>query len=160
MSKVQLSWLEMMVAAQVGAARNIQSLKQNWEPAAGVGLVNSWTLNAEGAAGEMAVAKLLNVYWEPIAGDSKASDVGPFQVRTNISRKHTDLCLRPKDRDDRIYISVLSFAPIFEVVGWITGADGKQQKWLRAGAPDRPDCFYVPRSELHAIAELPLSGAA
>jgi hypothetical protein len=158
-NKIVLTTTEMMIAAYVGSGRNVQSLKQDWTPAAGVGLVNTWTLNIEGAAGEMAVAKFLNIYWLPIIGDNHADDVGPFQVRTNTSRKHTDLCLRPKDNPERCYISVLSFAPGFLILGWIWGADGKVDKWLRDGSPDRPKCFYVPESALHEMDTLPLDGA-
>ena len=155
--RVLLTATEMMVASYVGSARNVQSLKETWEPHAKAPAANGFTFNIEGAAGEMAVAKLLRVYWQPIVGNAKADDVGPYQVRTNISRTYDDLCLRPKDREDRCYISVLSFAPVFIILGFIRGADGKQQKWLRDGTPGRPQCFYVPRSALLDLSELPSS---
>lgn len=158
--RARLTVTEMMVAAYVGSCRNVQSLKQNWEPGAGVGLFNTWTPNIEGVGGEMAAAKALNIYWQPIVGDHRADDVGPYQVRTNISRKLDDLCLRPKDRPDRIYISVLSFMPEFEIIGWVTGEEGKQEKWLRDGSLGRPKCFYVPRSVLHPMSQLPAATVA
>lgn len=160
MTIITLTWTEMMVASYVGSARNVQSLKQNWEPAAGVGTSNTWTPNVEGAAGEMAVAKALGVYWQPIVGNNLADDVGPYQVRTNISRKHDDLCLRPKDRADRIYISVLSFAPEFHILGWIDGESGKDQKWYRDGTIGRPKCFYVPKDALRAMRDLSIVKAS
>jgi hypothetical protein len=152
--RVCLTATELMVVAYVGSARNVQSLKQNWGPAAGVGLHNTWTPNIEGAGGELAVAKALNIYWQPIVGNHKSDDVGPYQVRTNISRKHTDLCLRPSDNPDRVYISVLSFMPDFEILGWVTGAEAKRDEWLRDGTADRPQCFYIPRTALHPMSEL------
>jgi len=157
--RITLTTTELMVAAYVGSARNVQSLTRGWASAAGLGASNTWTPNVEGAAGEMAVAKLLGIYWQPIVGNPQADDVGPYQVRTNISRKHDDLCLRPKDRDDRIYISVLSFIPEFLVLGFIRGADGKQPAWLRDGSPDRPKCFYIPRAALRDLADLPQPAA-
>ena len=153
--RVWLTTSELMVAAYVGSARNVQSLMQGWTPAAGVGLCNTWTPNIEGAAGEMAVAKGLGMYWRPIIGDNHSDDVGPYQVRTNVSRKHDDLCLRPRDRIDRVFIGVLSFLPEFEIVGWITGGDGKQDCWLRDGSADRPQCYYVPRAALAPMSSLP-----
>ncbi len=156
MIRVRLTATEMMVAAYVGAARNVQSLTQEWRPAAGVGVANTWTPNIEGAAGELAVAKALGIYWQPIIGNNHADDVGPYQVRTNISRKYDDLCLRPKDREDRIFISVLSFMPTMEIVGWIEGSEGKRERWLRDGSADRPKCFYVPRNALRPMADLPM----
>jgi hypothetical protein len=157
--RIVLSASEMMVASYVGCARNVQSLTKHWGPAAGVGTSNTWTPNVEGAAGEIAVAKALGIYWQPIIGNHLADDVGPYQVRTNISRKHDDLCLRPKDRDDRIYISVLSFAPEFMVLGFIKGSDGKQACWLRDGTLGRPQCFYVPRTALHDLGDIPAPAA-
>jgi len=153
--RVRLTSTELMIAAFVGSARNVQCLTRGYDPGAGMGLTNTWTLNIEGAAGEMAVAKALDIYWQAIVGDLKADDVGPYQVRTNISRKHDDLCLRPRDKDNRVYISVLSFLPAFDIVGWIWGMDGKQPQWLRDGDPQRPQCFYVPRKALRPLSELP-----
>jgi hypothetical protein len=152
---VRLTATEMMVAAYVGSARNVQSLTRDWEPAAGIGFRDTWTPNIEGAAGEIAVGKALNIYWQPIVGNNRADDVGPYQVRTNTSRKHADLCLRPKDRADRIFISVLSFAPVFRIVGWVWARDGKVDRWLRDGTPDRPKCYYVPMSALNDMGTLP-----
>lgn len=151
--RVKLSATELMVASYVAACRNVQAILKGWNtdncgP-------DTFRTNFEGAAGEMATAKALNVYWEPIVGNPAAPDVGKFEVRTNMSRKHEDLCLRPHDKDDRAYISVLSFLPYFDVIGWVWGREGKDQKWLRDGSPDRAQCFYVPRKFLRDMEELP-----
>jgi hypothetical protein len=155
--RVKLSQTELMIAAYVGSARNVQSLTRDWKPGAGAGVLNTWTLNIEGAGGEMAAAKALNIYWLPVIGDPDANDVGPYQVRTNISRQYDDLCLRPRDRPGRIFIGVLSFCPEFEICGWILGQDGKREEWLRDGTPGRPPCYYVPRSALAPMETLPPS---
>jgi hypothetical protein len=156
--KVRLTQTEMMIAAYVGSGRNVQSLTQEWAPHAGIGFANTWTPNIEGAAGEMAVAKGLNIYWLPVIGNNQAPDVGPYQVRTNMSRKHSDTCLRERDKPGKIYISVLSFCPDFELIGWIRGVDGKRDEWLRDGDPTRPQCFYVPREKLEPMSQLPELG--
>jgi hypothetical protein len=148
-----LTATELMVASYVGSARNVQSMMRGWQRASGI-QTETWSSNIEGAAGEMAVAKLLNIYWQPVVGKLDADDVGPYQVRTNMSRKLDDLCLRPRDREDRFYISVLSFAPEFHVLGFIKGADGKREQWLRDGTPGHPQCYYVPRAELRDLSEL------
>jgi hypothetical protein len=70
------------------------------------------------------------------------------------------MILRPHDRDDRVYISGLSFLPEFTICGWISGKDGKNQKWLRSGSSGRPDCFFVPRAGLHPMDSLSISGVA
>jgi hypothetical protein len=153
--RVRLTWSEVLIAANVGVMRNVQCLRGNLEPSASMGLDNTWTPNIEGAAGEMAVAKHFGRYWNGNIGDLKADDVGPLQVRTNTSRRLDDLILRPKDRDDRVYISVLSFLPEFVLCGWITGIDGKREEWLREGSLGRPPCYFVPRDALESLADLP-----
>lgn len=157
--EISLTWAEVLTAAYIGTMRNVQSLRGNWTPGADVGVDNSWTPNIEGAAGEMAVAKYLGMYWSGAVGDPQADDVGPFQVRTNASRKYDDLILRPRDKPERIYISVLSFLPQFTICGWIGGAEGKQEKWLRDGTAGRPPCFFVPRTSLKPMSLLPRRGA-
>jgi hypothetical protein len=65
--------------------------------------------------------------------------------------------LRPKDepRADRVFISVLSFMPWFDVVGWIVGREGMKEQWFREGTPGFPKCWYVPRAALHPMDKLP-----
>ena len=151
----RLSATEMMVAAYIGCARNVWALTHGSEPGHGIGFDNTWTANVEGAAGEMFVAKTLDIYWCPRVGaDRYNGDVGPYEVRTNSSRRWDDTPLHPSDRDDRVFIGVLSFMPEFEIMGWIWGHEGKRQEWWRDGSPGRP-AFWVPRSALHSMAELP-----
>jgi hypothetical protein len=153
----RLTQTETMVYSYVGCARNAQCLCGNWRSNAPA--QNSWSFHIEGAGGEMATAKVLGVYWEPIVGDCSASDVLSYQVRTNISRKHTDMIIRPRDyqkgADNKIFISVLSFAPTFVIQGWILGRHARQKQWLRRGSPDRPECWWVPANALNPWETLP-----
>src|SRR5215510_5846982 len=91
--KVTLVESEIMIAAYVGSARNTYAVLHKWRSRAGMSLEQNWTAHIEGAAGELAVAKALGLYWRPNVGVLDADDVGPYQVRTNISRRYTDLCL-------------------------------------------------------------------
>ena len=153
--RIKLTKTELMVAAYIGSARNVQSLHNGAEPGAGIGTDDTWTPNIEGAAGEMAVAKALDIYWVPLIGKYGAPDVGKFEVRTNGSRDRTDMNLRPRDFEkggaNKIWISVLSFNPWFEIVGWIRGADGRQPQWFHNGTPGRPPSWWVPATALHDI---------
>lgn len=151
--EVTLTWAEVLLAASVGVMRNVQSLRNKCDPGT-AGVDDTWTRNIEGAAGELAVAKYLNVCWSGEIGNYRAADVGPYQVKTNTSRRLDDLILRDTDPTDSLYISVLSFLPRFVLCGWITGLDGKQECWLREGAPGRP-AYFVPRRLLLPLAELP-----
>lgn len=161
MEIVRLTTTELMVAGYIGTARNVQSsVVVGRDPGVGLRQDDNWTKNIEGAAGEMAVAKLLGIYWMPRIGDIQADDVGPYQVRTNASRRLDDMALHDKDRDDRAFISVLSFVPDFHILGWIMAKDGKQASWSRVGTPGRPPCYFVPRSALHPMSDLPPPVAA
>jgi hypothetical protein len=151
---VWLTQTEMMIAGYVGSGRNTQCLFRKYKPGHGSDNVNDWTKNIEGAGGEMAVAKFLGIYWLPVIGNLKADDAGPYQVRTNCSRRLTDTALHEEDRDDRYYIGVLCFAPRFDIIGFIKGGDGKKKEWWRDGLPGRP-AFFVPSRVLRPMEELP-----
>jgi len=153
--RIKLDWSEILVASSVGCMRNVQSLRNRCKPGNSIGLDDTWTINIEGAAGEMAVAKYLQMYWSGNVGNYNADDVGSYNIKTNTSRKFDDLILRPTDYDDKYYILVLSFLPEFVICGWIKGADGKSPSWAREGTPGRP-AFFVPRSKLNPMATLPV----
>lgn len=157
--KRTLMWPQIKKASDVGCDRNIQSLRDNVEPGAGAPLSNSWTFNIEGACGELVVAEWLGEPWTGTVGDYTAPDVGPFQVRTNTSRMLTDLCIRPRDlrkHRDKVFISVLSFLPMFEICGWIYCYEClNDPKWYRFGDPNRPKCYYVPMGALRDLRTLP-----
>src|SRR4029077_16732613 len=129
--RVHLSWAEILLAANVGCMRNEQSLKLGRQPGNGAGVANTWTLNIEGSAGEMAIAKYFGVFWSGAIGDIMAADIGcRYQVKTNTSRRFDDLVIRQSDPDDCLYILVLSFLPDFILAGWASASDAKQQKWF------------------------------
>jgi hypothetical protein len=158
--RVRLTWAEVLVAAQVGCMRNVQSLRGNWRPVGGCGLDDSWTANIEGACGEMVVAKHLGFYWTGALGDPTADDAGPYQVRTNASRRLDDMALRDRDKPklDKVFISVLSFLPEFVICGWLYGHEGFREEWRRNGSPGRDPLYWVPRSALRPLATLPSPG--
>lgn len=152
---VDLTPSEMAMAAQVGSARLIWRMQQGWDAANGEEPRNAWSRWIEGAAGEIAVGKRLRIYWDPVVGETDRDDVGPFQVRTNISRSLRDTILRPNDKPDRYYISVLSFMPRMIIIGFIWGEQAKQQKYLRSTNDGRPAAYFVPASELTDLSKLP-----
>lgn len=152
---VTLTWSEVAMAGFVGAMRNVSALRRNYRPGNYAPKDDAWTLSIEGAAGEIAVAKHLGLYWTGTIGEIDRDDVGPYQVKANCSRRLDDLIIQPQNRIDRIYIGVLSFIPRMIITGWIDGVDGKVEQYLREGAPGRPPAYFVPRGVLHSLAELP-----
>jgi hypothetical protein len=148
---VELDIAEQLHAASVGVRRNIQSIRRGALPKWGQGGAALWGSHIEGAAGELAVAKATNTYWNGALGDYDADDVGGLQIRTT---PHPNGCLilHPSDPDDRPFILVIGTMPFFRLAGWMMGRDGKDPKWWRAGI-DRP-AFFVPQADLRPMEEL------
>ena len=119
--KVNLTWLESAQAARVGVVRRITSKAEGMMDRAGRG--GDWTADVEGAAGEMAFAKAMGIYWEPTNKTFSVPDVGVYEIKTN--RFGRDLPVELGTPDDRIVVLVSGSIPNFEVVGWIRGRDAK-----------------------------------
>lgn len=152
---IRLRWSEIILAGQVGVMRNVYAMKNKLTAGAPGQPSDGWSADIEGAAGELAVAKWRGTYWNGTIGETDRPDVGPYEVRTNTSRRLDDMIVRAKDSEDKIYISVLSFLPDFHLIGWQHGKNCKLPEYLRDGSPGRPPCYFVPRSALHEMEELP-----
>jgi hypothetical protein len=142
----------LFMAGLIGISRHVKGAHKLGQ----YGVDNSktgWQINCDGAAGEMAVAKWLGIFYDGAIGNFRAKDAAEYQVRTNPN-DWGDLILHPKDADDDLFILVLSHAsPTFQLRGWLQGKEGKQQKWWRDGTKNRP-AFFVPQAELHPMCEL------
>ena len=150
---VVLSWSEVSTAVDVGKFRQIRSLQKNLKDKHGFNGDNGWTIHVEGAAGEMAFAKVMNVYWNMACDVFKAPDIGGnVQIRTR-SKDNYELIVRPDDSDTDVFVLVTGKAPNFCVRGWIAGKDAKQAEWSKTYA-NRPAAFFVPQSELKDLSEL------
>jgi hypothetical protein len=157
--EVILTWAEVLTAAHVGCMRNVQSLKLGRSDTdvrvnQDGDIDFAWGSNIEGAAGEMATAKHLNLFWSGAVGNIRANDVGGYQVKTNTSRRWDDLILRRRNSPDKIYISVLSFLPRFVLTGWISGTEAMKEEYYREGTPGMPGYFF-PRKLLRDMNTLP-----
>src|SRR5215475_5272191 len=159
--RAEMTQAEMTFGSYVGCSRNVQCLCGRYKTQAAMPDSNTYSGHCESAVGEMFMGMGLDMYWEPNVGDLKTRDLGPFEVRVNLSRSYTDMVVRPRDfekpgTDDTPFISVLSFAPVFECMGWILGEDIRQKDWFREGTPGRPPAWWVPANALLPIRTLPL----
>lgn len=154
--RITLGGGDILAAAYVGLLRQYTAAMNNRAGVGGQPYENGWSNHIEGALGEFVVAKYLGVFWKPNIGVLDDDDVGPYQVRTNSSRKGEDLAIRPKDKPHRVYISVLSLLPEFIICGWVYGHEGKRDEYIGPGSAGRPPLFWVPRKMLHPMAELPV----
>ena len=92
MIPVTLNWAEMMQAAVVGVVRHAEALKRQLEDQHGLQDDGSgWLKHIEGACGEMAFAKAVNVYSALTINTFCCPYIGRIQVRTRsrqIGRAH------------------------------------------------------------------------
>jgi len=147
---VTLTRAEMHVAAQVGCLRAISALRGNRPDRHGADSNNGWSLHIEGAAGELAVARVVDRFWTmPVDTFKDGGDVGAYQVRTRSSHSY-ELIVRPDDRELDRYILVTGRAPHFTVRGWVFGYEARKDEWLQTHG-EREPAWFVPHHALHGI---------
>jgi hypothetical protein len=148
---VTLTPWEMRVAMTVGALRHAEAVRQGRRDAHGYPSDrDGWGDHIEGAGGELAVARVLNVYWPASVNTWKAPDLGAnVQVRTRSVATY-DLLVRDDDADADVFVLVVGRLPAMRVVGWMVGADAKRASW-RASHAAREPAFFVPQAELRPL---------
>jgi len=155
MTKVELTWFEVAMAANVGLARQLAALRAGRPDRHGYhGL--GWTEHCEGACGELAVAKIMGIYWNGSIDSFKLPDLGGnLQVRTR-SGDNYELIVRLNDANADRFILVTGRAPIFTVRGWIAGSAAKRDKWIQTHG-NRPAAFFVPQHALEPMSALKIA---
>lgn len=151
MTTITLTLPEAYSACVTGVMRNLRSLMRNTETRIGDA---TWQIHCEGACGEMAVAKALNIH-NPLTIDNfTGADLGTsIQVRTR-SKHYYDLLVREGDGDDQAFVLVTGGCPEYRVHGWMWGRDAKRGEWLKEYG-GHPPAYFVPQSELRPLSELP-----
>jgi hypothetical protein len=154
MTEVSLSAAELIQAATAGVWRHVQSLKNGYADRYGEANGDAgWQKHIEGAAGELAVAKLCEVYWPGAVGTFHGPDLGrQIQVRTR-SKSDWDLIVRATDADEDVFVLVTGKAPTYDVRGAIMGWEAKQDEF-RADHGGHGEAFFVPASSLHELKEV------
>jgi len=143
------------MAATVGILRNIQALKQGLPQCHGAKDEEMWRYHIEGAAGEMAFAKAMNIHWGAHSNVFKAPDVGSIiQIRTR-SNADWDLIVRDNDSDDEIFVLVTGEIPNYRIVGWIKGSDAKKAEWYKDMGKRGKPAYFVPQECLNPLSLLP-----
>lgn len=143
---IQLSSSELYVGSQVGIIRQVQNLRKDRKPGHGAPTNNDWQWHIEGALGELALSKYLDVRWD-FVGKLRQPDVGIVDVRTR-SRHNYELPIHHIDDDDRRIWLLTGLNGIYTVHGWILAKEGKQEKWWKDPGTGRP-AFFVPQEALN-----------
>jgi hypothetical protein len=150
-SRVTLTPYEIRIASTIGVERQVESVLKRRKDAFGFeGL--GWSEHIEGAMGELAVAKTLDVHWGGPVNVFKGDDLPGIQVRTRSSHGW-QLYVRPGDSDEAIWILVTGRCPDYWVRGWIVGWRAKRREWLQNHG-GRPPAYFVPTDQLRPLPEL------
>ena len=146
--QIALTPWEIVLAAQAGIMRQVENCKLNRQHKYGANAseASDWQWHIEGALGEFALAKALQLHWNG-KGRLRALDVGGvLDVRT-ATRPDSHLILHPDDPDDREFWLLTGRNGQYVVRGWIMGRDGKRQEFWRDPVGGRP-AFFVPQGAL------------
>lgn len=154
MPEVLLTWHEAAMASEIGRLRHLVSVKRGLIDKHGFD-GDGWSEHIEGACGELAVAKLLGVFWDGSVNTFELPDLPGLQVRTR-SQPYYDLLVRPGDTGR--FVLVTGKCPRYTVRGWIDAEDAKRDEWKKTYG-GRPGAYFVPQSELKQMADLPRENA-
>lgn len=149
---IELSSLEVGAGVRTGGLRQYQALKMGKREAHGYKGNDGWQIQIEGALGEIAVAKFLNIYWDSSVNTWKTEDLKGIQVRTR-SEHHYDLIIRKDDSEESLYILVTGRYGKYNIRGWMEGSKCKDPQWIQTYAHREP-AFFVPQKVLNPMDNL------
>lgn len=150
---ITLNENDLRLVAQVAVERCVKSMAAGLKNVNG-GQNDPLTRHIYGAAGECAVAKYLDTYWDGSVGRfrGQGSDLnGGIEVRARSGPY--PLIIRPTDDDNANFILVQMDGDIkrWNVIGWISGAEGKRRGQLVN--MEGGQRYQVPADLLHRIEE-------
>lgn len=153
--RFRLTGSEMHLVAVAGIQRGLDAIRHNRNGAYGCENGPGFDLHIEGCAGELALAKHLNRYWNGAFGDLDVADVGQrWQVRaTHYATGH--LLLHEPDNNDHPFVLAIVNLPYVRLAGWILARDGKQKHFWKELQNERP-CYCVPQKTLCDMETLPV----
>jgi hypothetical protein len=141
--EIKLSMYEIMMAANVGVMRQVESIKFNMKHKY-IDRGTDWQNHVESALSECAMAKFKNVFW--CKRERSAPDVGDWEVRFT-QYENGRLIVTKSDYDDRQYWLVTGKNGVYKIHGYMMGKDAKQDKyWTDPGTG--VSSYFVPQSDL------------
>ena len=154
MIEIKLNRQELRAAAYAGVERRLNGIGKNRPALYGAGdRKNEWQIDVVGAIAEYAVAKYLNVYWEPATNtdclDELPGDVGTYQVRST-GWPNGCLLMHPRDKNEAPFILAVVNDKTVTLKGWLYGFEGKTMGELKDN-----NTFWVTQDKLHPMDRLP-----
>lgn len=147
--EVVLTSAEILSAAMAGVMRETENIKLGRQPAYGASTSSNWQKNIEGALGECALAKALNLYW-PGKGGFREHDVHNMQVRSS-ERDDARLIIHKEDGDGDLFWLVTGKLGKYKVHGCISGEHAKREEWWSDPSGTGRPAYFVPREALEML---------
>lgn len=134
---------EVILAGNVAVMRHAQNVSNQVRQKYAAEHTKGLERDFDGALGEVAVAKWLNIFWNGNIGRYNAPDVGPLQVRaTRADPPH--LYLHPPDKDDDMFVLVQINRGVAYIHSWCYAREGKDPRfWGDLYQHNRP-AYFVP----------------
>lgn len=130
MKLVTLTMAECMQAASAGSVRRLTSMKEGHDKNKHADK-SDWATDIDGAAAEMAFAKLNNFYWSASNRTFKEPDVGVWHIRST-TRVDGHLIIRPNDEDpEALFVFAVTNLPRVSIYGWIVAHEAKTDRYWR-----------------------------
>jgi hypothetical protein len=155
---VTLTREEFIRAFDVGTRRRAEAIWRGYQERYGLDrekVALATYYNQVGAAGELAVAKVVNQHWHANTEYQRGlADVGEIvEVRT-LADPDYDLSVRKPDPDDHAFVLVTGEPPTLTIHGWILGADAKKREDRFFSRGGRDKIFWIEQRDLRPIEEL------
>lgn len=156
---IRMTWEEVDRAVDVGTKRRIAGMKKNRKDAYGFDGRNKWTVDIEGAGGELVGTTHLGVKWNDLLEEvnvngKKIADGDDFiEFRTRSESWH-ELLVRPNDSDDYAHVLLTGEIPVLTMHGWMWGYEAKQERYLTDLYNGRQKPYLVPQKDLRPLEEL------
>lgn len=155
--EVTLEKYELMMAGFVGVIRQAESMAKGSKDK--VMKADPFQVHNVGAQGEVAFAKAMNLFWPGHFNYFTGPDIGKsIQIRTATQKPDSpyqpDLPIRPRDKDDDVFVLVIASPPQFKVAGWCYGREGPELG-KKANPNGGSPAYFVPVDKLRPIDTLP-----
>ncbi len=156
-----LSSEEAVLAGSIAKARNRYSTAKGDAPAHGAPRNDPNSdapleVNVIGAKGEVAVARLLDLFPNLSVYHQEKQTGGydlPHKISVRSAQKRFGLLVRSQDPDDARCIAAVVVENQVLILGWMEAGAAKQEQWLRA-PHGRPPCYLVPEKLLLPLSKL------
>jgi len=145
---VRLGYNDMQHAAAGGITRNCENVVRGVKDKHGCDPLDGWNQHVVGALGESAAAMCLDRYWS--IGKMRAPDVWKYQVRSTTNTTNR-LMLHKEDNGTDAFILVIGQGPVFRLVGWLYGHEGKKPEYWCDPTKQGRHAFFVPREAMRPM---------